>query len=64
MFNSYWWGIMGGFCVYSFYSNLKILVSSPVPLGLIGFLNLLGFGWGSVEELGWVGCVELWPMRY
>ena len=25
-----------------------VLVSAPVPLGRIGFLNLLGLGWGRV----------------
>ena len=38
-----------GACVYGVgacvYGNPMILVSAPVPLGLIGFLNLLGLVW-------------------
>ena len=48
---SYQWGVRGGACVYGVgacvYGNPKILVSAPVPLGLIGSLNLVGDGpWG------------------
>ena len=32
-----------GACVYG---NPMILVSAPVPLGQIGYYNLLGLGWG------------------
>ena len=45
---SYWWGVRDGACVYGVgacvYGNPMILVSAPVPLGLIGFLQLLGLG--------------------
>ena len=30
-------------------------MSAPVPLELIGSLNLLGFGWGLAQELGTKG---------
>ena len=54
---------MGGACVYGVgacvygvgacvYGNPMILVSAPVPLGLFGFLNLLGDGWGRVWGFG------------
>ena len=54
---SYGWGVRGGACVYGVgacvygvgtcvYSNPMISESYPVPLELIGFLNILGVGWG------------------
>ena len=53
---SYQWGFRGvygvGACVYGVgacvYGNPMILVSAALPLGLIGFLNMLGLGWGRV----------------
>ena len=39
----------GGWMAY------MILVSAPVPLGLIGSLNLLGLGWGWVQGPGGLG---------
>ena len=44
-----------GACVYGVgacvYGNPMILVSAPVPLGLFGFLKLLGLGEGRVWGL-------------
>ena len=39
--------VMGGWVAYS------VLVSAPVALELIGFLTLLGFGWGSLGGGGY-----------